>query len=36
MKLISCYIEGYGAIEKKEYRFEDGLTAFCQDNGTGI
>ena len=35
MKLISCYIEGYGAIEKKEYRFEDGLTAFCQDNGTG-
>ena len=35
MKLISCYIEGYGAIEKKEYFFGEGITAFCQENGTG-
>lgn len=35
MKLISCYIEGYGAIEKKEYFFNEGITAFCQENGTG-
>lgn len=35
MKLISCYIEGYGALEKKEIIFEEGITAFCQENGTG-
>lgn len=35
MRLISCYIEGYGAIEKKDYSFEEGITAFCQENGTG-
>lgn len=35
MKLISCYVEGYGAIEKKEYFFEEGITAFCQENGAG-
>lgn len=35
MKLISCYIEGYGAIEKKEYFFDEGITAFCRENGTG-
>lgn len=35
MKLISCYIEGYGSIEKKEYFFGEGITAFCQENGTG-
>ena len=35
MRLISCYIEGYGAIAKKEYFFGEGITAFCQENGTG-
>lgn len=35
MKLISCYIENYGAIEKKEYFFEGEITAFCQENGYG-
>ena len=35
MRLISCYIEGYGAIEKKDIVFNEGITAFCQDNGTG-
>ncbi len=35
MKLISCYIEGYGKIKKKEYRFAEGITTFCEENGEG-
>lgn len=35
MKLIACYVEGYGGIEKKEYTFEEGITSFCQENGKG-
>ena len=35
MRLISCYIEGYGAIEKKDIVFDEGITAFCQENGAG-
>ena len=35
MKLISCYIEGYGGIEKKEYFFNESITTFCQENGVG-
>ena len=35
MKLISCYIEGYGGIEKKEYFFDESITTFCQENGVG-
>ena len=35
MRLISCYIEGYGKLAKQEYTFEEGLTSFCLDNGAG-
>ncbi len=35
MKLISCYIEGFGKIKNMSYDFSDGLNAFCQENGWG-
>ncbi len=35
MKLISCYIEGYGALRKKTVRFDERLTSFCEENGYG-
>lgn len=35
MKLISCYIENFGAITKKEIRFEENLTSICEENGFG-
>ena len=35
MRLISCYVEGYGAIHKKEYRFDEGITPFLWGNGEG-
>ncbi len=35
MKLLSCYIEGYGKIKRREYAFLEGLTCFCEDNGEG-
>ncbi len=35
MKLISCYIEGYGKIKSRSYEFADGITAFCEENGEG-
>ncbi len=35
MKLISCYIEGYGKIKKQSYDFADGITVFCKENGEG-
>ena len=35
MKLISCYIEGFGDIKKREYRFDERLTVFCEPNGSG-
>ncbi|MBR2460742.1 MAG: AAA family ATPase [Clostridia bacterium] len=35
MKLISCYIEGYGCIKEKEYAFCDGISAFFEENGSG-
>lgn len=35
MRLISCYVEGYGAIHKKEYRFDEGITSFLWGNGEG-
>lgn len=35
MKLISCYIENFGAITKKEIRFEKNLTSICEENGSG-
>ncbi len=35
MKLLSCYIENYGKIKGREYRFTDGINEFCLDNGEG-
>ena len=35
MKLISCYIENFGAITKKEIRFEESITSICEENGFG-
>ena len=35
MKLISCYIEGYGQIKKKEYLFEGNITSILAENGAG-
>ena len=35
MKLISCYIENFGAVTKKEIRFEENLTSVCEENGFG-
>lgn len=35
MKLISCYVEQYGALAAREYHFDGGLTVFCEENGMG-
>lgn len=35
MKLISCYVENFGAINKREFEFSDGLTCVVNDNGAG-
>ncbi len=35
MKLLGCYIEGYGKIKRREYSFLEGITAFCEENGEG-
>lgn len=35
MRLISCYITGFGAIKEYSYDFSGGLNAICQENGWG-
>ncbi|MBQ6889833.1 MAG: AAA family ATPase [Oscillospiraceae bacterium] len=35
MKLIECYIAGFGALQDRSYRFDEGLSVFCQHNGAG-
>ena len=35
MKLISCYIENFGAIRKESLNFSAGLTSVCKENGYG-
>ena len=35
MRLISCYIDGFGKLNNMEVQFEDGLNTFIQDNGWG-
>lgn len=35
MKIISCFVETYGAIEKQKFDFDENLTVFLRDNGTG-
>lgn len=31
MKLISCYITGFGTIKEWSYDFSDGMNALCQE-----
>ena len=35
MKILSCYIANFGCIKNKEYKFNEHLNAFCEDNGQG-
>ena len=35
MKLLSCYIANFGCIKNKEYKFNEHLNSFCEDNGQG-
>ena len=35
MKILSCYIANFGCIKNKEYKFNDHLNTFCEDNGQG-
>ncbi len=35
MKLVSCYIENYGKIKQKEYRFDGKVSVFLEENGAG-
>lgn len=35
MRLISCYIDGFGKLNNMEVQFEDGINTFVQDNGWG-
>ncbi len=35
MRLISCYIESYGAIKKQTITFDKNLTCVCEQNGYG-
>ncbi len=35
MKLIECYIAGFGALRDKSYRFDQALSVFFQENGAG-
>ena len=35
MKILSCYIANFGCIKNKEYKFNEHLNPFCEDNGQG-
>lgn len=35
MRLISCYIEAYGQIKRKDYTFHEGITSVFTENGGG-
>ena len=35
MRLLSCYIEGYGQIKQKDYIFDEGITSVFGENGAG-
>lgn len=35
MRLIACYVEGFGCLRKREYQFDGGLTQFFAENGEG-
>ena len=33
MKLISCYVENFGGLQKFSYEFKDGLNTILEGNG---
>ncbi len=35
MKLLECYIENFGKINKQKFSFKDGLNCIKEDNGSG-
>lgn len=35
MKLISCYVAGFGKLTQFEYRFHDGVNTIVEENGWG-
>ncbi len=35
MKLISCHIENFGTLSKRDFTFSDGLTVIKEENGFG-
>ena len=35
MKILSCYVENYGALSGRYYDFNDGITAVLEENGSG-
>ncbi len=35
MKILSCYVENYGALCRQGYEFNEGITAFFKENGAG-
>lgn len=35
MRLIKCYVDGFGKLKDLEYNFEDGLNCFVRKNGWG-
>ncbi len=35
MKLISCYIENFGGLQKFSYEFQEGLNVILEENGWG-
>jgi DNA repair exonuclease SbcCD ATPase subunit len=35
MRLIKCFIQGFGGLKEVEYSFSPGLNCFVGDNGSG-
>ena len=35
MRLIECYVEGFGKISRQKFCFADGLNCMTEDNGSG-
>ena len=35
MRLIECYVEGFGKLSRFSYTFSDGMNVICKENGWG-
>ena len=35
MRLLSCYVAGFGRMDHEEFDFKDGLNVFLEENGSG-